>query len=400
MTAVTPRVFHRVSTHGSLSGLSQVHRARAPLPGPMWARLEVIACGICGTDLTNLAFAAGASLQPFGSFPAILGHEILGRVVEAGSEAGVTVGQRIAVDPVIGCEVRGYTGEEWCSCCANGWPALCERSGEHGVLQVDNELLAPGKVMGYHRQLPGGWGSEVLVHRSAMHPVLDSISDDEATLLEPMSVAMHAALANLDRLGHSVLVLGSGTIAQGFVWALRALGYSGKIVIQVKRRAAGELAMALGADRWVQPGDEAKSAVIALGAKAYKPSIGPEVFTGGFPSVVDCVGSAESMGQALRWTKERGHLVMLGCIGQTNSLDMTFLWAKELHVMGSVCYGRETFEGKPQHTFDVTQQLIERTRPPITRLISGHFALQDYKKALDALGSRTPQGQGKVVLRP
>ncbi len=400
VTSIAPRPLHGLATHGPLSGLSCVTRSQTPLPGPDWARLKVVACGICGTDTSNLAFIAGPALEPFGSFPAVLGHEIFGVVVEAGSDSGVTAGQRVAVDPVIGCEVRGYTRDQWCECCTSGWPALCQRSGDAGKLIVDGEPLAPGKVLGYHRQLPGGWGSEVVVHRSGLHPVPESISDDEATLMEPLSVAVHAALANVDRLGDSTLVLGSGTIALSVVWALRALGYGGKIVVQAKRQSAGELAVTLGADSWSRPGEEARKAVMAVGGKGYQPPIGPEVFTGGFPSVIDCVGTPQSVDLALRWTRERGHVVMLGCIGETRKLDLTFLWAKELRIIGNACYGQEDFEGRPMHTFDVTRLLLERTRPPISRLVSGHFRLAEYKRALNAIAERTPEGLGKVVLQP
>ena len=60
------------------------------------------------TDIGNMTYSASPAMEPFGSFPAVLGHEILARVVETGPEVRrVEVGQRVAVDPMLSCEMRG-----------------------------------------------------------------------------------------------------------------------------------------------------------------------------------------------------------------------------------------------------------------------------------------------------
>ena len=70
------------------SRLGLVDRVPPPLPGDDWVRIEVLLCGICGSDLGNVSYRSSPAMEPFGSFPAVLGHEILGRVAEVGS--GVT----------------------------------------------------------------------------------------------------------------------------------------------------------------------------------------------------------------------------------------------------------------------------------------------------------------------
>lgn len=85
--------------HGRLSGVALEAREPLPLPGGEWLRLEVIYAGICGTDIGNLTYAASPALEPFGSFPAVLGHEILGRVIEVGDDVeDIELGQRVTVD--------------------------------------------------------------------------------------------------------------------------------------------------------------------------------------------------------------------------------------------------------------------------------------------------------------
>ncbi|NNF25999.1 MAG: alcohol dehydrogenase catalytic domain-containing protein, partial [Gemmatimonadetes bacterium] len=70
--------------YGGLSGVGMVDRTLPPLPGPRWARVDVLLGGICGSDLGNISFKSSPAMEPFGSFPAVLGHEILGRVTEVG----------------------------------------------------------------------------------------------------------------------------------------------------------------------------------------------------------------------------------------------------------------------------------------------------------------------------
>jgi hypothetical protein len=59
---------------GGLSGLRIGEVPEPPLPGPDWVRLEVLKSGICGSDIGNLTYASSPAMEPFGSFPAVLGH--------------------------------------------------------------------------------------------------------------------------------------------------------------------------------------------------------------------------------------------------------------------------------------------------------------------------------------
>ena len=94
---------------GLLSGVKMSDLAEPQLPGPDWVGIEVIAGGICGSDISNLTYSASPAMEPFGSFPAVLGHEILGRVKSVGARVSkVSPGQRVTMDPMISCTTRGY----------------------------------------------------------------------------------------------------------------------------------------------------------------------------------------------------------------------------------------------------------------------------------------------------
>jgi len=387
---------------GRASGLRLADVAEPELPGADWVRLDVLKAGICGTDIGNLTFSASPAMEPFGSFPAVLGHEILARVTEvAPGVRSVEPGQRVAVDPVISCRVRGHPAPEWCPSCSQGLHATCERAGDAGTLELAGRPLKRGTTIGYHADLPGGWGERMIAHESQLLPVDDALDDRTAALIEPLSVGMHAALGMRPWGAGPVLVVGSGPIALGTIWALRAAGYGGELLAQMKRPHEAALARSLGASGVVSPGDEAREALIETGASAYMPIVGDEVYAGGgFPLIFDCVGSRQTLAQALRFAAPRGRIVMLGCAAEIRKLDLTFVWAHELTVRGFVCYGREAWEGGHAHTFRITHDLLLQSGAPVSDMVTHVYPLGQYRNALSTAANRHKTGSIKVLLDP
>ncbi|MDH5760964.1 MAG: alcohol dehydrogenase catalytic domain-containing protein [Gemmatimonadota bacterium] len=387
---------------GGPSGLTFANVAEPSLPGGDWVRLEILQAGICGTDVGTLTFKTSTALEPFGSFPAVLGHEILARVMDVGpAVTRVTPGQRVVVDPMISCTVRGFSGPDTCPSCASGCHCTCENAGEEGATLVDGKPLRPGTSVGYHASLPGGWAERMIAHESQLFAVSDDLSDREAVLIEPLAVGMHAVLQTRPWGPGPVLVVGSGPIALGTIWALRAAGFEGEIVGQIKRKNEAALARRLGATRTVSPGDEARDALVGTGAQAYQPIVGDEVFAGGgFPLIFDCVGSGQTMKQVLRFASPRGRIVMLGCAAEISKLDLTFVWARELDVKGFVGYGMEDWRGERSHTFRITHDLLLETRAPVADMVTHVFPLGQYRDALSAAHNRRRTGSIKVLLDP
>jgi threonine dehydrogenase-like Zn-dependent dehydrogenase len=367
---------------GAASGVAMRNLEEPPLPGARWVRLEAVLAGICGSDIANLGYEASPAMEPFGSFPAVIGHEILARVVEVGPDVrGIERGQRVAVDPMISCLVRGRERAAWCASCASGLASTCENAGEPGPLRVGDEPLARGLTIGYHHSLPGGWGERLVAHESQIHAVPDPLSDKIAVLVEPLSIGVHAVLNQAPRPGEPVLVIGSGPIALATVWALRATGFQGEVVAQTKRNHEAEIARALGASSVVTPGDGAREALIETGAQAYMPIVGPEVYSGGgFPLIYDCVGSRASLAQALRYASARGRVVLLGCAAQLARIDLTFLWSRELG--------------------DGAREALIETGAPVHRMITHLFPLGQFRDALRVAAHRRKTGSVKVLLDP
>lgn len=147
--------------------------------------LRVRSTGICGSDLHP--YENGAMGDTMLGAPLILGHEFSGVVEEIGEGVTLEIGTRVAVDPAWTC------GK--CRECVNGHPNLCRQQKFCGLFPNGGSLCELMRV-------PARF----------CHAIPDSISDDEAALLEPLGVALHATNLARIRVGDSVAILGAGPI--------------------------------------------------------------------------------------------------------------------------------------------------------------------------------------------
>lgn len=382
------RLAHRLLESGRIPGLDSVDLPQRPLPGPEWLRLKPRLCGVCGSDLSLLLGKNSPALSPFASFPAVLGHEVVADVVETGADVShVQPGDRVVVMPVISCEMRGLPP---CPACQRGEPGLCTNSAEG--------KLAPGMLIGFCHDLPGGWSTDMIAHRSQVYAVPSAISDETAVLIEPLSVALHAVLKGPPQAGSNVLIIGSGTIGLLVLAALKLLKNPANVTILARHPAQIRLAEALGADHVLNRVPAGVAAVQITGARSYKPILGPLTYAGGFDWVYDCVGSASSLQDSLRVAGPAGHVIMVGCAGQISRLDCTFVWSRELHVTGCYVYGREpSLEGSP-HTFEVALRLLqEQPDFPLADIITHTFPLTNWREALGASVAHGKHNAIKIV---
>lgn len=377
-------------TGGWMPWLGMLRYPIPVLPGPDWVRLRPLLSGICGSDLALVSGRSSAVLSPFNSFPAILGHEVVAVVDEAGPDAGVPVGQRVVLDPIISCTVRGL---EECPNCRDGMPALCRRAADGN--------LAPGMLIGFCRDLPGAWSEAMLAHASQLHAVPDSLSDEAAVLAEPLACGLHAVLAQPPADGERALVIGGGAIGLGTLAAIRMVAPGVETTLVVRHPLQGELGTQLGADHVVvdRNGDGARRAAVELaGAREHRPLVGQPTLTGGFEAVYECTGTAAGLDAALRVTAPRGRLAMIGSVAQTDHLDLTLAWARELRITGNYVYGREaSLPGLP-HTFDHLLALLSaHPEMSVAGLVTHLFPLDGWRAALQAATGRERHASIKVV---
>jgi len=364
--------------HGSCLSLREL--ASPTLPGPDWVRLRPVLAGLCGSDMGTLFFKMSPQNEPFNSFPAVLGHEVLAEVTELGPQArGVEVGQRVAVNPLLPCRLRGI--QPPCKPCAAGQENGCEHTAEG--------CLAPGQMIGFQKDLPGGMGTEMVAHPSQLHPVPEGVGDKAGVLVEPLAVSLHAVLKVPLRDEDRVLVIGGGPVAFACLWAIRALGYRCHVTLLAAEEYQLKLAREFGADEAfrVMKNERAEAEEVArrTGAKVYRPVIGPPALTGGFEVTFDCIGHVASVQDALHYTRSLGKVVLVGAAGILKRVDWTTVWRNELTLLGSYVYGQESFRGERKHTFDLVLELLARREgPDPSGLVTHTFPLARYQEAIEA----------------
>jgi 2-desacetyl-2-hydroxyethyl bacteriochlorophyllide A dehydrogenase len=271
----------------------QLETAELPDPRPSTGEVvvRVTGCGICGSDL----HLASNMAEP----GTVLGHEIAGVVEELG--AGVTqarVGDAVAVRPFVGCGACKY-------CLA----------GRH-------DHCASFELIGMQRA--GGFAEHTVARASELFHLPGAMRAEDHALVEPFAVARRGLRRGGLVAGESVIILGGGPIGLAVTSWARALG-AGRIVVSDPLQQRRDLALALGADDAVDPGEIA--GVAGEGA----------------PLVVECSGKAGVVDQALQLAAIDGRVAVVGiCMAN----DTYFPWwgiHKELDVRFSIYYGREDF---------------------------------------------------------
>jgi threonine dehydrogenase-like Zn-dependent dehydrogenase len=370
--------------------VSLVDGPEPELPRPDWARVVVSRGGICGSDLHILrpgADVASPMWRPYVGFPVEMGHEIGGVVVEAGPECTVAVGSRVAVDPTIGCAARGL---EPCRNCTRGWLSACLRLDERGVTR--------GMGLGFTQGLGAGWSEQVVAHPSQLHGVPDEVDDRTVPLTEPFSIAIHGLLRRPPVDGAPALVLGAGVIGLAAVAALRSLWPASEVTVLAKHDTQVDAAKRLGAHHVVQPGDDALGELAGLvGGRVVGRDDGA-VLSPGFPVVVEAVGSAATVGLAMRLAGPRGVVHLLGAIGVA-TVDVTPLWFRELDVVGTFCHAVDGSGRDAGHSFDRALELLAAGALPADVVVTHEFPLAEVRQAVDTAFARDA-GAIKVLLRP
>jgi threonine dehydrogenase-like Zn-dependent dehydrogenase len=354
------------------------------LPTPGWVRLKPLLSGICGSDLGTLSSENSPYFSPITSPPFVLGHELVGVVTE--DNGSFRAGERVALEPALHCAVRGISPP--CPYCAAGSYALC--------VNVAKGIIAPGIQTGFCRDTGGGWSEGTLVaHPSQLHRVPEKVPDEAAVAIEPLACAVHAALKTSPKEGETALVIGAGSVGLFVVAALRELTRAGRIICVAKHERQRKEAFRLGADAVVQPRETYETLPAMLGTEAHKPEIGKPVVMGGADKVFECVGSAETMEDAVRLTRPGGEATLVGMPPARSSLDLSALWFKEVNLSGAYAYGVEEYEGERVRSFELALRLAPQIE--LETLVGPGFRLREYREAIAAARAAGREGHVKVV---
>ncbi len=348
--------------------------AEPQLLTPEWVKIRPRLSGICGSDLATITAKGSTYFSPFTSSSFVLGHEIVGEIAEIGSEIdGFVVGDRVIIEPVLSCAIRGIV--ELCYQCQRGQFANCEN--------IAKGRISAGIQTGYCRDTGGGWSQCFVAHQNQLHHVPEGLLDEIAVLAEPFACALHAVLkANLQETDE-VLIIGAGTIGLLTLAAIRALGQLNRIFIVAKYPHQQKLAGEFGADEIIPHGRDLYANFCRLtSAESHQPELGKPVLLGGVDVTFDCVASASTIDDALRFTRAQGSVMLVGMPGIPKNIDWTSIWYKELRVNGAYAYGVENYDGNRVRTFDLAIEHLRRLGTQLRPLIGERFSLKDFQCAI------------------
>jgi L-iditol 2-dehydrogenase len=320
----------------------------APVPDPDQVLVRVRAVGVCGSDTHY--FDHGRIGRFVVESPLVLGHEASGVVEGVGSDVDpARVGERVSIEPGVPCRQ--------CVQCLGGRYNLCPDMVFHATPPVDGSLA-----------------ELVVIHQAFAHPVPDSVSDEEAALLEPLSVGIWACRKGEVGPGSRVLVTGAGPIGLVCIQVARACGASEVVVTDLSAERLG-VATELGAT-----GTIASGSVALDDWYAGRPA--PEV-------LLECSGHAGATVDAIRVLAPAGRAVLVGMGGDELALPLAVVQERELLVTGTFRYA---------NTWPTAIGLVGSGLVDLARLVTGRFPLTESAAALTA--ARDTPGAIKAVINP
>lgn len=325
-----------------------VREVDKPEPGPGEVRVATLLAGICGSDLH-----AVAGQHPLLYPQYVPGHEAVGVVDALGpGVAGPAVGTRVLLKPNLQCGecVNCLAGRDN-ACQTLAWVG-CDPSGVH----------------------PGAMADFFLVRPSNLFEVPESVSDEQAALVEPLATPMHAARIAGDITGAKVVVMGAGTI--GILMLVAALqSGAGSVVVTDLDPSKRDRAVRLGAVAAVdgRSANFTQEVLDALGGPA--------------DVIFDCVAMEVSAKQWTSIVRRAATIVIVGVPPSDFVVPMPLIQDWELRVQGSAAYTES----------DIKEALAVGGSIPVDEVVSDVFPLSKSTEAFEAAAQPT---SGKVLLRP
>ena len=366
----------------SFGPIDLIQEESSKTPGKDWVKVRPRLSGICGSDLATVDGKSARYFEPLVSFPFTPGHEVVGDLDDD---------SRVVLEPVLSCASRNISPP--CFPCSEGKIGNCEN--------VTLGEISSGIQTGSCHDTGGGWATEFYAHPSQLHSVPDDFSDEAAVMVEPTACGVHAALAAELPDEGVVAILGSGTLGQVTISALRHFTNPKTIISTARYPEQKRLAAQLGSDIVVNPEEVHRAVRRACGTKAITnvsekaPDGRVDRLTGGADVVIDCVGSSKSISDALSITKPNGKVVLVG-MPATVELELTPLWHRELQLIGAYTYGTEKLpDGKTTSTFDLAFELVKTAK--LEELVSACYSLNNYQEALKHAANAGVRGAFKIV---
>jgi (R,R)-butanediol dehydrogenase/meso-butanediol dehydrogenase/diacetyl reductase len=347
--------------HGK--GDLRIENVSAPdAPGPGQVQIRNRYCGICGTDVNEYTdgpvFICTHPHPYTGAHgPQILGHEFAGTVEAIGE--GVTsvgIGDRVSVQPLV-------------------MPRSGEFFADRGLYHLSSLVAVIGLSDHW-----GGLAEHAIVNEYNVAKVPDTLSDEEAAMVEPAAVALYSVERGGIKPGDSVLVTGAGPIGLLALLAARAAGATTLFVSEINEHRLKGAETAVQGIIPINPRRE------NVGDVVRDQSVGKV----GCDVALECVGSEAALLACVDAVRKRGVVVQTGLHSRNGSINWFDVSVKEVELRGSFAY--------PTWYWPKVMSLIASGALPVKKALTNKIALDDVvKDGFDAL--RDPAGtQIKILI--
>lgn len=302
-----------------------------PTPGPDEVLIRVAAVGVCGSDVHY--YRHGRIGDFVVNAPMVLGHEVSGRIVGVGERVDPgRIGERVAIEPHKPCF--------HCRECLGGRYNLCPHMEFYATPPID-----------------GAFTNYVVIASMFAHMVPESISDEAAALLEPLSVAIAAMRKAHIVPGSSILIAGAGPIGILCAQAARAFGAARIIVSDVM--------------------PERRDRALRFGATDVLDPLVVDIASAGLDvnAFVDASGAPTAVFAGIRAVRPAGYAVLVG-LGHTEmNLPVEHIQNNEVWVTGIFRYS---------DTWPAAIHLVSSGQVDLDALITGRYGLEEVEQALQS----------------
>lgn len=341
-----------------LHGINELklEEVNTPIIGGSEVLLSVKAAGICGSDIPRIFYTGTYS------YPLIPGHEFAGQVVAVGAAADAGwQGKRVGVFPLIPC------GD--CLPCQKGQYEMCRHYS----------------YLGSRRD--GGFAEYVAVPEKNLIALPESVSFEEAAMLEPMSVAVHAMRKIAPSREECIVICGLGTIGLFLLMFLLEAGYRNIFVIgnkEFQRRMAVNLGLpdasfcdgrTQDVEKWLLEQTDGK---------------GADVF-------FECVGRNETVMQAVGMTGPGGRIMLVGNPASDMTLPKAVYWKilrNQLTVFGT---WNSSFTHSADDDWHYVLDRLEKGRIAPAQMITHRMPMEELDRGLAVMRDKKEE-YGKVMV--
>ena len=306
-----------------------------PAPAAGEVLIQVKRIGVCGSDIHVYH-----GQHPYTSYPVVQGHEVSGEIAEVGAGVqGFGAGERVIFMPQVTCGA--------CYPC------------RHGLYHICDNL----KVMGFQT---GGAAQEYFPVKAEMVLKMPAaISLDQAAMIEPVSVAVHALSRAGSVAGLNVVVLGAGTIGNLVGQVAQASGAAKVLITDISHYKLAK----------------ARQCGLANTVNTSRADLGQAILQHFGPDkadlILECVGAQPTITQAVANARKGSTIVVVGVFGRKPEVDLGLVQDRELSLLGTLMYRKQDFER--------AIELVAAGKLALDSMVTHRFGFKNYLDAYKAI---------------